>query len=88
MIKKWYSRPTPFVILSVIVTIVLLFGLLAERGGTDGWRYLFIHSLLPALIIMLAIDLLLKWVIKKATKWIWIIEAILTLGFVYWWIVT
>jgi hypothetical protein len=88
MIKRWYSSPTPFVILSVIVIIILLYGLIAEREGTEGWRYLAIHTLLPALILMIVIDLLLKWTIRKATKWIWLIEAILILGFVYWWVVT
>ncbi len=88
MIKRWFSRTTPFVILSVIIIIVLLVNLIVERGGTDAWQYLVIYSLLPSLIIMLIIDLLLKWAIKKATKWIWIIEVILMSGFAYWWIIT
>ena len=87
MIRKWIVRTTPFVILSLICTVVLLYELIIERDGPAEWRDSLLFKLLFFLVAIILTDVVLKYFIKTRNYWIWIIEAFLCLGFIYYWIV-
>jgi hypothetical protein len=87
MLKKWFTRTTPFVVIAVISAIVILVELIIERGGPEGIRLPLLLKLFFFLVTISAIDVLLKFYFKKNYN-IWIIEIIMCLGLFYYWIVT
>ena len=87
MIKKWITRTTPFVILAVITVVIMLAELIIERGGPEGFRSRLLMRLFIFLVVIIAVDVLLKIYFRK-TYSIWIIETIMCLGLFYYWLVT
>lgn len=87
MLKKWFTRTSPFVILAVVSAFILLYQTIFERGGPDGWKYPLLGKLFFLVVIIVAIDLILKRLIQK-NYLLWTIELLLCLGVVYYWIVT
>jgi hypothetical protein len=65
----------------------MLFEVIVDRGGSSGFGYLAVYSVLPFLAIMVLLDVILKLLITQKTSWIWMIEGFCSLGFVYYWIV-
>jgi hypothetical protein len=61
--------------------------LIFERGGPDEWRYPFLLRLLFFLVLIVVSDVILKRFIEK-NYWLWIIELIMCLGFLYYWIIS
>lgn len=87
MIKKWFNRTTPFVILSVIVLFGVLYMLLIERRALEGLGYALISRTLVFLAAIIVVDLSLKYMMPKTNYRIWVIELILCLSLLYYWIV-
>lgn len=88
MIKKWFTRTTPFVIISVITSFIILYSLLVEKGGTEGFRLSLVLRLFFFLLAIILLDIVLKFYISKKTFLIWILETLLCLALVYYWIIT
>lgn len=87
MFKKWFARTSPFVILSVVTAFILLYQVVFESGGPDEWRHPLLLRLLFFLILIIIADLILKHFIQR-NYWLWIAELFISLGFIYYWIVT
>ena len=66
--------------------IVYMF--IVEREGLNGIGYLFIVFPAIGMAVMLVADFLLKRLLKAKLVWIWLIEIILMLVSMYWWIIT
>ena len=86
MVKKWFSRTTPFVIIAVITTVIVVFALFTNSAAKY-WQF---PLLLKAIVFVAAIvvfDVFLKFYFTK-TYPIWIIEMVGCLGLFYYWLVT
>jgi hypothetical protein len=88
MTKKWLFKTTPFLILSILIVLAILYQAIIEKEHPEGLGYLAIHAALPFAFAMLIIDVTLKLVIKKSIKIIWVIEGLLSLVLLYCWIIT
>jgi hypothetical protein len=88
MFKKWYSRTTPFVLLALSGAIVLLYEVIVERGGPEGWRYPLLTKLFGYLVVIVLIDIALKIFIRMRTYVIWLIELLLLLIAFYGWVIS
>lgn len=87
MFKKWFTRTSPFLILSVPCAFLILFHLVFGNDGQFEWKRQFIFRLFYALLFLVVLDVLLKNLLNK-NYWLWITEIVLCLGFVYYWIVS
>ena len=87
MLKRRLFKTTPFLILYVLGLLGIIYQLITEFGRVDSWGYMAIFAVLPFIIAMIIIDVLLKAFIKQSMKWVWIIEAFLSLVLIYYWIV-
>jgi hypothetical protein len=87
-IQRLIKNTTPFIILSILALLVLVYFLLIERGSSEAMAGLFIVFPLTAIGVMLAVDFSLKRMLKTKPGWIWLIEIILMLACIYWWIIT
>ena len=87
MIKSRLAKPTLFFVVSILMLLYILFTWIAAGGVVEGWLYRMLHMLLPVAIIMLAIDLLLKYFLRSL-RVILLVEGLLSLGIIYYWIVS
>ncbi len=87
MFKKWLVRTSPFVILSLFAAAVLLYELVLEPGVPEGLRYPLLLKLLFFIIIIVITDFILKHLISR-NYLLWIIEILMSLSLLYYWIVT
>ena len=87
MLKKRLLRTTPFFIFYLLGMLWIMYELIFERGGAEGWAELAIYSILPLIVLLIIVDVVLKLLIKTSLVWIWVLEAFLSLGLVYYWIV-
>lgn len=85
--KKWIGRITPFVILCVLAVFGMLYFLVAERNSAAEVRYAYLVLLLPIVLGMAVADLVLWRLIKQKKYWLWLVEILLLLALVYFWIV-
>lgn len=86
-IKRILKNATPFIILSILAIVAFVYILSVEGGGPEGMGTLFIVFPLAVTGIMAAVDFSLKRLQVKR-GWIWLIEIILMLACIYWWIIT
>ena len=86
MSKNHLLKPTLFFVLSVILLLYVLFEIISS-GEVEGWAYRMTKLLLPVALFMLVSDVLLKFFLSSVRR-IWIIEGILSLGVIYYWIVS
>lgn len=71
------SRFTPFIILSGIFAILILYTLIIQEGGPEGWGYLASFYLGILIVIMMIADMLLwKFIKPENKKWVWIGELV------------
>jgi hypothetical protein len=87
MIKKWFLRTTPFVILAVITAMLFVFQMVFAKTAFNDWKYNILIKLFLFLVFVVAVDVLLKWALKK-NSWLWAIELFLCLALVYGWIIS
>ena len=87
MTKSWLAKPTLFFVVSILMFLYILFEWIAGGGAVEGWLYRMVNLLLPVAITMLVVDLLLKYLLRSL-RVIWLIEAMLSLGLIYYWIVS
>jgi hypothetical protein len=87
MFKKRFKRKTPFLLIAAMGAIVLLYEVIIERGGPDGWRYPLLLKFFGYWISVLLMDVLLKHWIKNKTYLIWLVECFLLLVIFYLWII-
>ena len=87
MLKSRLVKPTLFLVVSILIFVYMLFEWIAAGGTAEGWVYRMVNLLLPVAIGMLITDLLLKYFVRSL-KAIWIVEALLFLGVIYYWIVS
>ena len=87
MTKSWLAKPTLFFVVSILMFLYILFEWIAGVGAVEGWLYRMVNLLLPVAITMLVVDLLLKYLLRSL-RVIWLIEAMLSLGLIYYWIVS
>lgn len=65
----------------------MLFEWIVGGGRVEGWLYRMLNLLLPVAISMLVLDILLKYFLRSL-RVIWLVEAVLSLGIIYYWIVS
>ena len=87
-VKRILRNTTPFIILSVLALLAFVYIFIVEKGGPEGTGYVFVAFSITAIGVMLAVDFLLKRVLKVNWGWIWLIEVILMLACIYWWVIT
>jgi hypothetical protein len=87
-IKCFIESTTPFIILFVLALLAFVYNLMIERKSSEAMAGLFIVFPLTAIGVMLAVDFSLKRMLKAKPGWIWLIEIIVMLACVYWWIIT
>lgn len=87
MLKSRLVKPTLFLVVSILIFVYMLFEWIASGRTVEGWVYRMVNLLLPVAIGMLIADLLLKYFVRSL-KAIWIVELLLLLGVIYYWIVS
>ena len=87
MLKSRLLKPTLFLMISILIILYIFFEWIAAGGTVEGWVYRMVNLLLPVAIGMLITDLLLKYIVKSL-KIILIVEALLFLGVIYYWIIS
>ena len=87
MLKSRLVKPTLFFVVSILVFVYMLFEWIASGQTVEGWVYRMVNLLLPVAIGMLITDLLLKYFVKSL-KAILIVEALLLLVVIYYWIIS
>lgn len=87
MLKSRLVKPTLFLVVSILIFVYMLFEWIASGRTVEGWVYRMVNLLLPVAIGMLITDLLLKYFVRSL-KAIWIVELLLLLGVIYYWIVS
>ncbi len=86
MKKQRLLKPTLFLLVSIPMMLLALFEWITSGGEAEGWGAMTLFLLLPFAAIMLVSDVLLKIFVKSLLA-IWIVEGILSLGLLYYWIV-
>lgn len=86
-IKPLLKNATPFIILSIPAILAFVYIFIVESGSPEGMGALFIVFPLAAIGIMVAVDLSLKR-LEVNPGWIWLIEILLLLACIYWWIIS
>ena len=87
MLKSRLLKPTLFLMISILIILYIFFEWIVAGGTVEGWVYRMVNLLLPVAIGMLITDLLLKYFVKSL-KTILIVEALLFLGVIYYWIIS
>ena len=87
MTKNRLAKPSLFFVVSLLIVLYILFEWIAAGGHVEGWVYRMVNLMLPVAISMLVIDLLLKYFLRSL-RVIWLVEAVLSLGIIYYWIVS
>ena len=87
MLKSRLLKPTLFLMISILIILYIFFEWIVAGGTVEGWVYRMVNLLLPVAIGMLITDLLLKYIVKSL-KIILIVEALLFLGVIYYWIIS
>ena len=87
MLKSRLVKPTLFFVVSILIILYIFFEWIAAGRMVEGWVYRMVNLLLPVAIGMLISDILLKYFVKSL-KTILIVEALLFLGVIYYWIVS
>jgi hypothetical protein len=85
--KRRIKSITPFIILAAVAVIASVYFLATHGTGPEGVGLIPFGSVIVAIGIMLLADVLLKRVIKMKAGWIWFVEALLLLAFIYYLIV-
>jgi hypothetical protein len=85
--KRSVKNITPFIILAAIAVIGSIYFLATHGTGPQGIGLIPFGSVIVAIGIMLLADVLLKRVIKMKSVWVWIVEGLLLLCFIYYLIV-
>lgn len=67
--------------------LYMLFEWIAAGGLVEGWLYRMVNLLLPVSIAMLITDIVMKYFVNSF-KVIWIMESIIFLGVIYYWIIS
>lgn|GEM_PF-3536541 len=86
MVKNRLYKPTLFFVLSLLLLLYLLLQWVTNGFLWEGWGYRVKNLFLPVVAFMVACDVLLKWFIQSLQT-IWIIEFVVLLGIIYYWIV-
>ena len=86
-VKRVIKNVTLFIILAFVVVIGAVYFLLTQGSGPEGVGLVFVGSAIMFIGVMLLIDILLKRVCKLKLLWVWIVEVMLLLIVIYWWIV-
>ena len=87
MLKSRLVKPTLFFVVSILIILYIFFEWIAAGRTVEGWVYRMVNLLLPVAIGMLISDILLKYFVKSL-KTILIVEGLLFLGVIYYWIVS
>jgi hypothetical protein len=87
MLKKWFARKTPFLILSIVGCIVLMYEIGFDTHESNQLKSSLLFKLLFLIIAMALADTILKRFFIKNT-WVWIIEILMCFGLLYYWIVS
>jgi hypothetical protein len=85
--KERIKNITPFIILAVIAVICSVYFLATHGTGPEGVGLIPFGSVVVMIGIMLLVDVLLKRVVKMKSVWVWVVEALLLLAFIYYLIV-
>jgi hypothetical protein len=86
--NSWLKIITPFIILSILFLLAIVYLIITQGEGPEATGYSIILNALAAVAVMLITDFLLKKKLKVKLGWIWVIEALLMLVLVYGWIVS
>jgi len=86
-VKRVIKNVTLFIILAFVVVIGAVYFLLTQGSGPEGVGLVFVGSAIVFIGVMLLIDILLKRIFKLKLLWVWIVEVMLLLIVIYWWIV-
>ncbi len=87
-IQRLIKNTTPFIILSILALLALIYISITKHGGSAAMGGLFIVFPLTEMGVMLVGDFSLKRMLKAKLGWIWLIKIILMIACIYWWIIT
>jgi len=84
MKRDWLYIISPCII-AIVLFVIGIITSMTQMEKSGGWSFIGVIICFPALIIALALDIMLKYFIKK-TGILWLIEAIIViLGFLLIW---
>jgi hypothetical protein len=86
-VRRRVKNATPFIILSVLAVLASIYFIITEVEGPEVMGFTLI-LLLITIGITLALDFILKKMLKVKVYVIWIIEVTMLLVLTYWWIVS
>lgn len=78
MNKHWLYYISPCILASVICAIGIFEGF-AKMESSQGWSFIGVVILIPALAILLVVDFAVKVLTKGNLRYIWIIEVIIVI---------
>ena len=83
MNRSWLYYISPCALAAVLCLIGIIQGLV-EMRSSDGWSYLAVIIGIPALFILLVVDIVVKMITKGKVLFIWIFEIIAIVILVIW----
>ena len=83
MNRSWLYYISPCALAAVLCLIGIIQGLV-EMRSSDGWSYLAVIIGIPALFILLVVDIVVKMITKGKVLYIWIFEIIAIVILVIW----
>ncbi len=86
MLKKYFATLSLFTLLAIILAAVMIIvGISHQPTEIKSWLLL---RLLAAVVCVLALDILFKFVLHLSRGWMWTLEILLLLVVVYLWIIS
>jgi hypothetical protein len=83
MNRSWLYYISPCALAAVLCVIGIIQGF-AGMQGSDGWSFLAVIMGVPALFILLLVDIVVKMITKGKVLYIWIFEIIAIVILVIW----
>jgi hypothetical protein len=83
MKKHWLYYFSPCVI-GIVISLIGMIAAFAGMQSSGGWSYILVIIFLPAILILIVADLLIKTLTKGRVLHIWIIEAVVITILLIW----
>ena len=86
--RRSIKQLTPFILLSIFSFIALVHFFVVQGFSRETMGHRFFKVLLGMVCLPVVTDIFLKRILHVRLRTIWILESVLMLGLVYWWIVS
>jgi uncharacterized membrane protein YtjA (UPF0391 family) len=83
MKKHWLYYFSPCII-GIVISLIAVVAGFAGMDSSGGWSYVLVILFLPALIILVVADVLIKLLTKGKVLYIWILEAVVVAILIIW----